>query len=409
MAAKKKPKNVAKGAPTTPPPATRTANAAAWEAEKLTGLRAQSGKLPDGNPKWTYEVQWKGTKWPNTFEPATHLIGWEKEMSEVDAKVAAKAKLPEVNLAKMATEARKAAAEKRHVELQSRRAMLERASRKRARGADESAPDDEEEEEDTEVRDLSAEQLLEEMVLVAQQLAAAGIKTKQTGTAPDAGTPAAEQVEPRAPRSAADKPAKQRKKLSRVWKAFDPVTHRCILPHVHNKGEVCNAPPNQGTGTSGYIQHLEKVHFKEWANILLTGEVKTTVAMIKDALAAQVDQSLPNLNVKDSVELDRLVALWVTKCQRSMAIVDDAEFATLLARILKLTKSKYRWSLPSRPTMRKQGDQDAGPGGQGARARFCRAPAQVRSQAEHNVRPLVRGRHEPLRHLRARRFGNVGD
>ena len=36
-----------------------------------------------------------------------------------------------------------------------------------------------------------------------------------------------------------------------------------------------------------------------------------------------------------------------------MAIVEDDEFGTLLARILKLTKSRLRWSLPSRGTVRK--------------------------------------------------------
>ena len=64
-----------------------------WQAEKLTGARAQKGNLPGGRPRWTYEVKWKGNNpvtkkpWPTTYEPAENLIGWGKEMKamkEVD-------------------------------------------------------------------------------------------------------------------------------------------------------------------------------------------------------------------------------------------------------------------------------------------------------------------------------------
>ena len=50
-----------------------------WEAEKLTGKRAQRGAT------YTYEVKWKG-KWANTFEPPSMLIGsgWEAEMKKID-------------------------------------------------------------------------------------------------------------------------------------------------------------------------------------------------------------------------------------------------------------------------------------------------------------------------------------
>ena len=50
-----------KKAPTVQAAAT-TAAAGDWEAEKLTGIRAQSGTLANGTPRWTYEVKWKGTR-----------------------------------------------------------------------------------------------------------------------------------------------------------------------------------------------------------------------------------------------------------------------------------------------------------------------------------------------------------
>ena len=82
---------------------------ALWQAEKLTGNRAQKGSLPGGEPRWTcvaahphssyslahrwhdyepshctdahshhgrYEVKWKGSG-GKTYEPANCLIGWE--------------------------------------------------------------------------------------------------------------------------------------------------------------------------------------------------------------------------------------------------------------------------------------------------------------------------------------------
>ena len=55
-----------------------------WEAEKLTGHRAQRGNLPGGSARWVYEVKWKGVKWKNTYEPAACLIGWERQMNEID-------------------------------------------------------------------------------------------------------------------------------------------------------------------------------------------------------------------------------------------------------------------------------------------------------------------------------------
>ena len=54
-----------------------------YEAEKLTGKRAQRGLLPGGAPRWTYEVKWRGA-WANTYEPASCLVGWESEMKKID-------------------------------------------------------------------------------------------------------------------------------------------------------------------------------------------------------------------------------------------------------------------------------------------------------------------------------------
>ena len=56
-----------------------------YEAEKLTGNRAQRGVLGTGQPKYVYEVQWKGA-YANTWEPASCLVGWESEMASIDTK-----------------------------------------------------------------------------------------------------------------------------------------------------------------------------------------------------------------------------------------------------------------------------------------------------------------------------------
>ena len=54
-----------------------------FQAEKLTGNRAQRGNLPGGAPRWVYEVKWKGHHKP-TYEPAACLVGWEAEMGAAD-------------------------------------------------------------------------------------------------------------------------------------------------------------------------------------------------------------------------------------------------------------------------------------------------------------------------------------
>jgi hypothetical protein len=132
---------------------------------------------------------------------------------------------------------------------------------------------------------------------------------------------------------------------SRVWLAFDRVTNLCTLPHKDDHTRVCGKLPKQGTGTSGHRQHLDAEHPGEWLHIKQTGQVKTSVQMIKDAFAASVDESKPALGKKETNELNCLVALWVSKCGRSQAIVEDAELRTLLARILDMCKAKLRYEL----------------------------------------------------------------
>ena len=51
------------------------ARGAEYQAEKLTGARAQRGNLPGGAPRWVYEVKWKGIHVKNTYEPADCLVG----------------------------------------------------------------------------------------------------------------------------------------------------------------------------------------------------------------------------------------------------------------------------------------------------------------------------------------------
>ena len=53
-----------------------------YKAEKLTGNRAQRGNLKGGAPCWVYEVKWSGN-FSNSYEPASCLVGWEKEMKHV--------------------------------------------------------------------------------------------------------------------------------------------------------------------------------------------------------------------------------------------------------------------------------------------------------------------------------------
>ena len=51
-----------------------------------------------------------------------------------------------------------------------------------------------------------------------------------------------------------------RRSRSRVWCAFDRCTQRCKLPHPDDANKICNSLPEAGSGTSGFIRHLEKVY-----------------------------------------------------------------------------------------------------------------------------------------------------
>ena len=94
-----------------------------WEAETLTGNRAQRGNLPNGHPRWVYEVQWKGNH-PNTFEPAANLINWEQEMREVDDAYHRSSLLPRINPAVEAQRTREAVAKAKAEELLLRKQRL---------------------------------------------------------------------------------------------------------------------------------------------------------------------------------------------------------------------------------------------------------------------------------------------
>ena len=72
------------------------------QALRLTGKRAQKGT------KYTYEVVWapgsNGKDFPKSWEPASCLIGWEKEMNKVDAQIDKRAKEAPMNVAQSGTQ-----------------------------------------------------------------------------------------------------------------------------------------------------------------------------------------------------------------------------------------------------------------------------------------------------------------
>ena len=44
--------------------------------------------------RWVYEVKWRpsdGKSWPNSYEPASCLVGWEAEMAAIDEECAKQA------------------------------------------------------------------------------------------------------------------------------------------------------------------------------------------------------------------------------------------------------------------------------------------------------------------------------
>ena len=329
-----------------------------YEAERLTGNRAQKGKLPGGEPCLTYEVVWKGNH-RNTYEPAACLVGWEAEMKKVDEKYDIAALFPRINPAAEANKAREMAAKKKAEELKSKRERLMRlkARRERMGNAGVASDDDEEEEEEAD-QALGDEELAAELEALGRQL------QMLTGGAAVAAAVAAALGEDLAGGSGANGGVAQgevaaqrshkREGRSNVWKAFNRETNRCTLPHPSgDAGRVCNAPPERGSGTSGHIRHLEAQHRDEWLHIKVTGERKTSTQMIADAFAAKLDESKPALGNMESNELDRLVARWIAKCGRPQTIGEDQELRELLARILELCKARYRYNLPHRQTVQR--------------------------------------------------------
>ena len=102
-----------------------------WQAEKLTGNRAQKSILANGKPRWTYEVKWQGASAKNTYcyEPHACLLGWEAEIKKVDDACDARALLPQINPAAEAMKAREVLAQKKADNLERVRERLKRLKR----------------------------------------------------------------------------------------------------------------------------------------------------------------------------------------------------------------------------------------------------------------------------------------
>jgi len=350
-------------APPTAPPETRTIfnRGEQYQAEMLTGNRAQKGNLPGGAPRWTYEVKWVGGA--KTYEPATCLVGWEAEMKKVDDKYSIAALLPKVSPAAEALKAREAAAKLKAQELEARRRRLLRLKARNARMGNAMSDDEADGEVDGEV-DEADETLPEDAINKELQILEAQLQMLASGGTVFAAAAAAAGNEPGGEPAAnqgvtqgnaTDLPSQHKREgRSRVWKAFDRATNRCTLPHPSGEsGRVCNSLPPSGTGTSGHIRHLEAEHAADWLHIKMTGEKKSSTQMIADALAAKVDVSKPPLGTNESNELDRLAARWVAKCGRPIAITEDNELREYIARILELCKARFRYDLPTDDTVRR--------------------------------------------------------
>ena len=328
-----------------------------WQAEKLTGKRAQRGSLSDGQPRYVYEVLWRSKE--KTFEPADCLVGWEADMKKVDEECVKLASMPRINPAAEALKAREAAAKQKAEELAAKRARLQRMQRRRARldGDEDAESDDEDSDDDNgcaedDLNELGAEALAAELARLEETLAmlAGGANAAASATAA-AGCANADGATAVAAPSAAPAGVKHRREgRSLVWKCFDRASNRCTMRNDAGDG-VCGALPESGTGTSGHIRHLEKHHGEEWLHVKLHGERKPTRDIIKDALAAKVDQSCPALSQADTNELHRLVARWIAKCGRPQSIPEDMELRQLLARILQLCKARFRYELPDELTL----------------------------------------------------------
>ena len=366
MAPKKKPKPAAAPAPA---PAPAVAARTEYQAEKLTGKRAQKGGR-GGTVVYTYEVQWEngpgGKTYANSFEPPECLVGWEADMKRIDEQCVARTKQAYLKPLQVQRAAREQAARQKAEELAQQRDRLMRKKRRLARAAqeegEEGSGEDEEDCDDDDDDELlpDGEQLERELIAASMELETLQRHRQTTGGGTEAEAQAAAATSTAtdaaaAPGAASAEPrVYKRPARSRVWLAFDRETNRCCLPHPRDKTRKCGAPPNRGSGTSGHLGHLTAEHPEEWAHIKATGQVKTTVQMIDAAFAAKTDLTKPALGDKDAAELNRLVALWVSKCGRPQSITEDAELRTLLARILELCKAKLRYDLPCRQTVRQE-------------------------------------------------------
>jgi hypothetical protein len=158
MAPKKKQRKTAAPAPAAAP---AVAARKEWEAEKLTGKRAQKGGK-NGTVVYTYEVQWKtgpgGKNWSNTFEPPECLVGWEPQMKEVDAQVIARAQQSFLKPIQVKRAVQEQQAREKAEELRLKRDRLLRKQRRLARAqfSEGEEEDDEEEDDDSDYDQLLA-------------------------------------------------------------------------------------------------------------------------------------------------------------------------------------------------------------------------------------------------------------
>ena len=151
--------------------------------------------MPGGAPCWTYEVEWQGN-YKNSFEPAACLVGWEKEMKEVDKNVAQRLLLPKVKPAAEALKAREAAAKKKAEDTQKRVVRLKRLKARRARAGDaEGEGGDEEELEDADGEenddDEETDEALDDAAITAELERLEGFLRMFTGGAAAVGAMAA--------------------------------------------------------------------------------------------------------------------------------------------------------------------------------------------------------------------------
>ena len=336
---------------------------AEWEAVRLTGKRSQKGI------KYLYQVEWKSKA--KTFEPVTCLVGWEAEMKKVDEEIEKSANEPFLNQVAVIAKKRELDAIALRTKLEAHRQQLrlsgERQQRKEKRqrrletGAealseaeDESGgeSDDLVDDDDAGIRMQAELLVLEGLMRPAAAVAAAAANGGTTAGATVADTTPGTPTGPTnvvAPAQVRASPTS--KGRSRVWLAIDKVSNTCMLPCPNDKTQMCCRTPPKGGGTSGQVAHLKQWHPKEWAHIQETGQVKTSVQMIEDALKAKTDQSMPALPINDRDELHRLVAVWIAKCGRAQKITEDKQLHTLVARILELCKAKLRYVLPCAKTV----------------------------------------------------------